>query len=893
MWLLRRHVWLAVFLVAGLNVAIWSWINVPSGHGAYTGKINGFSFSPYQKDEDPQAGRNPSPEEIAKDLATVAQVAHSVRTYTTLDPISAVAPLAAKENLDVTLGAWVSPDPDRNERELTALVRIAHENSNVKRVIVGNESLLRTDVTPEQLIGFINRVKEQISVPVPVSTAEPWHVWLANPALADAVDYITVHVLPYWEGVPIDGAVDYVFMRLDELQKRYPNKHIVLGETGWPSEGQWQRGAEPSHINQERFMRDFLTRAADKGVDYFIVEAFDQPWKRQIEGTVGAYWGYFDKDRQPKLQLHGLVNERGNWQGGALAATLLALFPILWFARRQSRLPFRGILFYSAMLQMVASLVVWTVMGALDAGDAEKMGWVWGAAMLSQFMLLAVLLADGFEFTEMAFGREFHRLFGPAPDDGRAEWPMVSIHVPCYNEPPEMVAETLDHLFALDYPNFEVLLLDNNTKDPNVWLPVEAHCHALNQKLGFERFRFFHLDNWPGYKAGALNYGLKVTDPRATVIAAIDSDYDVTPDWLRRTVPYFDNPKMAIVQAPQDYRDWRDNTFQAMCNWEYAGFFYIGMIHRNERNAIIQHGTMTQVRKQYLEEADGWAEWCITEDAELGLRMFEKGYEAAYLPHSFGKGLIPDGFSAYKTQRFRWAYGAIQIMKRHWRALLPPALARLGKNGYQGGSRLNTAQRFHFIAGWLPWIADAALLCFTAASILWSALLCFHLVEFPPSVFLIPTLCAFLFKVTSGLVLYGIRVKANWGQRIGAAIAGMALTHTVGRAVIQGFATKGKPFVRTPKLADKPAILQGILMAGEELGLLAGLLLGATSVLLIYTAQNREALLWSSMLYIQTLPYWAAVITAMVNAVPALRKLPFFIGPDRLVDRLVDSVPLS
>jgi len=212
-------------------------------------------------------------------------------------------------------------------------------------------------------------------------------------------------------------------------------------------------------------------------------------------------------------------------------------------------------------------------------------------------------------------------------------------------------------------------------------------------------------------------------------------------------------------------------------------------------------------------------------------------------------------------------------MKRHWRALLPPAF------GNRGETRLNSAQRFHFIAGWLPWIADAALLCFTLASILWSLLLSLHLVEFPPSVFLIPTLCAFIFKVTSGMVLYSIRVKANWGQRIGAAIAGMALTHTVGRAVLQGFFTKGKPFVRTPKLADKPAVLQGLLMAGEEIGLLVGLLAGASLVLYFYTAQNREALLWSSMLYIQTLPYWAAVITAMINAVPALRKLPFFIGP--------------
>ena len=102
-----------------------------------------------------------------------------------------------------------------------------------------------------------------------------------------------------------------------------------------------------------------------------------------------------------------------------------------------------------------------------------------------------------------------------------------------------------------------------------------------------------------------------------------------------------------------------------MCYAEYRGFFHIGMITRNERNAIIQHGTMTLVRARLLRGAGGWAEWCITEDAELGLRMFEAGYEAQYVPISYGRGLMPDTFIDFKKQRFRWAYGAMQILKRH------------------------------------------------------------------------------------------------------------------------------------------------------------------------------------------------------------------------------------
>src|SRR5262249_51970668 len=149
----------------------------------------------------------------------------------------------------------------------------------------------------------------------------------------------------------------------------------------------------------------------------------------------------------------------------------------------------------------------------------------------------------------------------------------------------------------------------------------------------------------------------------AAVIGVIDSDYVVNPDWLRSTVPYFEKLDVAFVQAPQDYRDGNESPFKRMCYWEYAGFFHIGMVQRNERNAIIQHGTMTLIRKTAMQQLGGWAEWCICEDAELGLRLFENNYDSVYMNHSFGRGLIPDDFGAYKTQRFRWAYGAVQILK--------------------------------------------------------------------------------------------------------------------------------------------------------------------------------------------------------------------------------------
>jgi hypothetical protein len=216
---------------------------------------------------------------------------------------------------------------------------------------------------------------------------------------------------------------------------------------------------------------------------------------------------------------------------------------------------------------------------------------------------------------------------------------------------------------------------------------------------------------------------------------------------------------------------------------------------------------------------------------------------------------MPDNFSAYKTQRFRWAYGAVQILKRHWRAL-------------SEGQSLTHGQRYHFISGWLPWFADAAHIMFATAAIFWSLLLLFRLVEFPPAVFLIPTLSVFIFKLVAGFWLYRERIKCGWRDRLTAAIAGLALSHAVACAVWQGLFTSNKPFYRTPKCADKPAFLQAFLMAREEIGLLLSLVACTAAVLLNFTVQNHSAILWAGMLSVQTLPYWAACYVSMVNVLP-------------------------
>ncbi len=272
----------------------------------------------------------------------------------------------------------------------------------------------------------------------------------------------------------------------------------------------------------------------------------------------------------------------------------------------------------------------------------------------------------------------------------------------------------------------------------------------------------------------------------------IDSDYQVEPFWLRRAMPYFAAPSVALVQGPQDYRDAQDSLFKAMAYEEYRGFFHIGMVERNEHNAIIQHGTMTIVAKTALAEVDGWSEWCITEDTELGMKLFEAGYDAAYIPQSMGHGLEPDTLEAFMSQRYRWTYGAMQMLKRHARDI------------FLGSSGLSWQQRYQFLSGWLPWISDGLGMVVTLTAICWTLLMWLipTYIDVPMPALSAAAMSLFATKLLKTLLLYPPMVKSGLKGAVYASVAGLSLTHTVGKAVWTGLFTRGKPFLRTPKCAD-------------------------------------------------------------------------------------------
>lgn len=848
----------AVF--ATLTFGLWAYLNQPNDEPPWPGRVQGMAFSPFQAGQDPVVQVMPSEQQIDGDLQLLSDKVTAVRTYSSLKALGRVPEIAARHRLKVALGAWLDRRLPTNDLEVDAAIRLANAHSNVIRLVIGNEAILRGDLTVAQLSEQLDRVREAVSQPV--STAEPWHVWMKHPELVEHVDYLAVHLLPYWEGVDVERAIDYISTRMDQLEQAYPDKPIVIAEVGWPSDGRTRDSAVASTSNQAMFLRRFLDRAKDEGYIYYLMEAFDQPWKVRYEGGVGAYWGIYDVHRQAKFAFVEPIVRIPEWQTLAITSVLIASVVLGLLYVHSLGLGTRGRSLLAIVVYAAATMVVWIIYDYSRRYLTITSVLIGTLLLLGMLCVVAVLLAEALEWAESRWGKSRKRQFFVG-ELASGALPKVSIHVPAYNEPPAMLIETLDALARLDYPDYEVLVVDNNTADPTVWRPVERHCLELG-----ERFRFFHVDPLAGFKAGALNYALKHTAADARVVAVIDSDYKVDPHWLRALAPGFRDEKIAIVQAPQDYRDVEESAFKAMCYAEYRGFFHIGMVVRNERNAIIQHGTMTLVRRDALERVGGWSQWCITEDAELGLRLFEHGYDAQYLPQSYGRGLMPETFMDYKKQRFRWAYGAVQILRTHASALFSA-----------GDRRLTNGQRYHFIAGWLPWMADGLNLVFNSIALGWSLamILAPHRFDPPLMMFSALPLTLFAFKLAKLGHLYSARVGANLRQTFAAALAGLALSHTVGVAVVKGLFTRNEPFLRTPKHKQPHALIEGFAAARAETAWLVVLALAALGLTRQFTLapgfvigipaelKAPDISLWIAVLLIQAIPYAAALLMSLIS----------------------------
>ncbi|UDY22791.1 glycosyltransferase [Nocardioides sp. Kera G14] len=439
--------------------------------------------------------------------------------------------------------------------------------------------------------------------------------------------------------------------------------------------------------------------------------------------------------------------------------------------------------------------------------------------------------------------------------DGDHAHPFVSLHVPSYEEPPEMVIATLTSLKALDYDNYEIVAIDDNTKDEALWRPVEAWCRENGVK-------FAHLQDWPGYKSGALNYALQeMTDERAEVIGIIDSDYQIEPDFLRRTAPLFNDPAVGFLQTPQDYREWKDAPFFRQLYYSYKYFFTVSQPSRNERDGAIFAGTMGLIRREALESLGGWNEWCITEDAELSLRLLRAGWSGMHVDASYGHGLMPLSFEALKGQRFRWCFGGIQILRMHWRSMLPGARTR--------ANALTNAQRWSYLSGALQWYGDLIALVFYffllggAINIALGGGLLFRKLT-PFLLAAIPVLMLLGFVRAVALVRRG--TGATWRDAIGAFFIWQSTSLVVARASVQALFAKKAEFLRTPKTSEDASVLDAFRGNRIETSLALLGVLGIVAALFHPTSLSGPLL--AALLLLPTIGY----AMAPINSIAAQRQ---------------------
>ncbi len=404
------------------------------------------------------------------------------------------------------------------------------------------------------------------------------------------------------------------------------------------------------------------------------------------------------------------------------------------------------------------------------------------------------------------------------PSEPRMNYPKISLHVPIYAEPPELVTETLNVLSRIDYPNFEVLVVDNNTKDVDLWKPVERHCRTLG-----ERFKFFHVDPLAGAKAGALNFALTKTAPDAEIVGVIDADYQAQPDFLKALVGYFDDPKMGFVQTPHDYRAWENNAYLRMCYFEYKIFFHTTMVSINERDAALTVGTMCLIRKSALEQAGGWAEWCVTEDSELAIRIHAIGYSSVYLTQSFGKGLIPETFAGYKKQRYRWTAGPVQEFKHHFNLLMLWP--------WRTPSLLTVAQRIHhFNHGLDRFIVGLGLLLTPLGLAVIGSMVFHHEVVHVPFELWLGATVLLVSSIFLHWMLYKVTLGASLKNTVGALLASKALSHVISIASFKTILRTQTPWHRTNKFTVASTFGRALSAAKVEL------LLGVAILALVVVA---------------------------------------------------------
>lgn len=394
-------------------------------------KLYCISYAPFRGDQNPlNSSTRVEPRQIEEDLARLAAVSNCIRTYSTDFGLDQVPEIARRHGLKLLQGLWLSSHADKSREQIETAVRLANRYPDViSAVIVGNEVLLRGEMSAVDLANTIRAVKSR--VPMRVTYADVWEFWLRHREVYEAVDFVTIHILPYWEDFPIpaSAAAAHVDSIRQKLVAAFPNKEILIGEVGWPSAGRMREGAWPSPVNQARVLHDVLALAKRENFRVNVIEAFDQPWKRYLEGTVGGHWGLFDADtREFKFAWGGAVSNHPHWiwqAAGGVTLALLTFAAAISAGRRRiapaelRRPSWIGV----AVMALVSGIFVgWTIENVVIESlglDGWMRSLAWAGVAIAAPLLAAAALASGMAIPS------FSRVLARAEDRPRQALPLA------------------------------------------------------------------------------------------------------------------------------------------------------------------------------------------------------------------------------------------------------------------------------------------------------------------------------------------------------------------------------------------------------------------------------------------------------------------------------------
>jgi glucan 1,3-beta-glucosidase len=400
----------AVFLLAvSLVIALtWWWLGNPvamPSTAAAGEKLQCVSYAPFRGGQSPLRDSTYVPAaQIEDDLRRLKSLTDCIRTYSIEHGLEQVPEIAQRVGLKVIQGLWLSSHPEKNRQQVETVVRLARQFPDViQSIVVGNEVLLRGELSAENVAGFLREVKGRVSMPV--TYADVWEFWLRHRELAAAVDFVTIHILPYWEDFPIPAraAANHVESIRERMAAAFPGKEILIGETGWPSSGRMREGALPSLINQALVLQEVLAVAKRNGYRVNVIEAFDQPWKRRLEGTVGGYWGLFDDaTRSAKFGWGEPVSNHPHWRWQAISgiAFAVAIFGAAWRWRSKG-MPSRPTLWMAIALiaaaggTMIGLAVELMVFESLGVGGWLRSAVLVALAALTPVTAALMLMRDG------------------------------------------------------------------------------------------------------------------------------------------------------------------------------------------------------------------------------------------------------------------------------------------------------------------------------------------------------------------------------------------------------------------------------------------------------------------------------------------------------------------